>query len=256
MNWIISFLSYLWHLLQLWINTLFVTPIQNKEMLWILVPIWLGWFFSEFFQEKTGTSMGNAISNSIVVFWGSIDWFRQTVRLIGERAIIGTWNIATRLTLAGVVLIYGTLIIILGLKGKKIIRRMGRIREVTYVFAMFTPIFYQAMPFSIDHVIATLLFFPVFYFTIELIDKYTPNPKAIEEDNAAINGGASSTAKSPSLSTPSPGFRAPNSSFSSPVSRNPNPGYGFPSNGTRGSPGTPGINPQRNQGYPPMRPRI
>lgn len=249
-----NILIYLWELLKLWVNTLFVTPFQNTEMLWILVPIWLGWFLAEFFQEKTGTSMGNAISNAVIVFWGSIDWLRQTASFVHEKAITGIWNIIVRYSLAGIVFIYGALIIILGIKGKKIIQRTGRIREVTYVFAMFTPIFYQTIPFSLEHILATLLFFPLFYFAIELIDKYTPNPKAIVEDNAAISGSsANNAAKSPSPITPSPSLRPP-MQRSTQMARE--PGYGFPGSGMRSSPSAPNLNPQRNQGYQPNRPRV
>jgi hypothetical protein len=189
MSWFINFVLYIWELLRLWFSTIFLTPFQNADMLWILVPVWLGWFFAEFFQEKTGTSMGNAMSNAVIVLWGSIDWFRQTVGLMSERVITGFWSIAPRFFLAAVVLGYGLLIIILGVKGKKVIQYIGRIREVTYVFAMFTPIFYNTIPFSFEHILATVLFFPLFYYVIELIDRYTPNPRALLEDASSGNRG-------------------------------------------------------------------
>ncbi|MEK6938103.1 MAG: hypothetical protein AABX04_03590, partial [Nanoarchaeota archaeon] len=69
-----------------------------------------------------------------------------------------------------------------GIRGNKAIKYLGRIREVTYIFIMFVPIFYNEIPFSVNHIIAAILFFPLFYFVIELLDRYTPNPKAIMED--------------------------------------------------------------------------
>jgi len=79
---------------------------------------------------------------------------------------------------------YGGLIVGLGIKGNSLIKYIGRVREVTYVFAMFVPIFYNAIPFSGGHILGAILFFPLFYFVIELLDKYTPNPKAMVEDLA------------------------------------------------------------------------
>src|SRR4030042_608140 len=190
MSWFITFVLYIWELLKLWFNTMFLLPFQNTDMLWVLVPVWLGWFFAEFYQEKTGTSMGNAMSNAVIVFWGSIDWFRQTTRLMAERVITGFWNIAPRFFLASVVLIYGLMIIILGVRGKKVIQYVGRIREVTYVFAMFTPIFYGAIEFSFEHILATVIFFPLFYYVVELIDRYTPNPRALLEDSGVSQQGS------------------------------------------------------------------
>jgi len=151
-------------------------------MLWLLVPVWASWFFAEFFQEKTGTSFGNAITNSVVVLWGSIDCTRQTLKLMASHTIAGTWNILGRFLIIGLVFAYGIMILVWSWKTKKLIKYLGRIREVTYVFAIFTPMFYNAVPFSWNLILAAILFFPLFYFAIELIDRYTPNPKAIIED--------------------------------------------------------------------------
>jgi hypothetical protein len=160
-------------------------------MLWILVPVWLGWFFAEFYQEKVGTSMGNAISNSTIIVWAAIDAARQTVKLMSAGTITGFLNIAARFFLILVLFGYGILIIILGIRGNRLIQYIGRIREITYVFVIFVPVFYNAIPFSFKHIIAAVVFFPVFYFFIELIDKITPNPKAIVEDQEDGQKGSS-----------------------------------------------------------------
>lgn len=182
---------YIWNLFKLWLSTIFVTPFQNIDMLWLLVPIWIAWFFAEFFQEKIGTSMGNAITNAVVILWGSIDCTRKTLQLMSEKILTNWMDLAMRFGFILLLFIYGAIIVILGWKGNKIIKYIGRVRVVTYVFAMFVPIFYNAIPFSIEHIIAALLFFPVFYFVIELIDHYTPNPKAITEDLEEASGQSS-----------------------------------------------------------------
>lgn len=202
---------YIWQLFQLWLHTIFVTPIQNMEMLWILVPVWLGWFFAEFFQEKIGTSMGNAISNAVIMLWGSVDSLRQTMRLITNKVLVGFWDIVPRFALIALIFGYGTVIVVLGWKGNKIIKYIGRVRELTYVFAMFVPVFYNAIPFSWNHIIAAVLFFPLFYFAIELLDKLLPNPKAIREDLEESSGsgskgleGMGDLGKEPAEELPSP----------------------------------------------------
>lgn len=184
MVWYISIFSYIWQLFKIWINTLFVVPFQTTDMLWLLVPIWLSWFFSEFYQEKIGTSMGNAITNAVVVLWASIDCMRKTLDFVKARIIVNFWDMFPRFALIFVIFAYGAILIYLGMTGNKIIKKIGRVREVTYIFAMFVPIFYGAIPFSFAHLFAALLFFPLFYFAIELIDRYAPNPKAIMHDLA------------------------------------------------------------------------
>jgi hypothetical protein len=173
---------YLWSLFKLWIHTLFLVPFENLDMLWLLVPVWLAWFFAEFFQEKVGTSIGNAMSNAIVILWGSIDCSRQTVRLIVQHSIAGFWTIFLRFLIIAGIFAYGVLIIVLGWKGNKIIKTIGRIREITYVFVIFVPVFYNATKLSFDLFFAAVLFFPLFYFFIELINRYLPDPKAVVQD--------------------------------------------------------------------------
>ncbi|MFH0870258.1 MAG: hypothetical protein V1866_04345 [archaeon] len=159
-----------------------MVPFQNLDMLWLLVPVWLAWFFAEFFQEKVSTSLGNAMSNAIIILWGSIDCSRQTIRLIGEHAIAGFLNIFLRFFIITVIFAYGLLIIMLGWKGNKVIKAIGRIREITYVFVIFVPVFYNASKLTLNHLVAAVLFFPIFYFVIELMDRYIPDPKAVVED--------------------------------------------------------------------------
>jgi hypothetical protein len=131
--------------------------------------------------------MGNAITNAVVVLWGGIDCSRQTVKLITEKAIHSTIEIVGRFALIAAIFIYGIIIVRLGIKGNKIIKHIGRVRIVTYVFAMFVPVIYNAIPFSTEHFIATVAFFPLYYFIIEFIDWATPNPKAIEQDMNELN---------------------------------------------------------------------
>ena len=185
----VEVVSYIWNLFTLWLHTLFITPFLNTQMLWLLVPIWIAWFFAEFFQEKEGTSLGNAMSNAIVILWGSIDCMRQTITLISQGVLIGTWDLVGRFFLIVLLFVYGIVIIILGWQGKQIIRKIGRIREVTYFFAMFVPVFYNAIPFSLEHLLAAILFFPAFYYGIELIDRETPDPRALVEDTEAKRAG-------------------------------------------------------------------
>ena len=178
-----SFLSYAGFLFKTWIETLFIVPFRNYDMLWLLVPVWVAWFFAEFYQEKAGTSLGNAITNAVVVLWGSIDCTRQTVNLILTKVITAPMEIFLRFSLITIVFAYGLIIVILGIKANKLVKYIGRVRVVTYVFAMFVPIFYNAIPFSWNHLIATIVFFPLFYYAIEILDRIIPDPKAVVEDS-------------------------------------------------------------------------
>jgi hypothetical protein len=182
-----AILVYFWTLFKLWGHTIFISPFVNETMLWILVPIWLGWFFAEFFQEKSGTSIGNAMSNATIIIWASVDCTRQTVELISAGDIVGFWNIFTRFAIIALLFGYGLLVVVLGIKGNTLVRKIGRIREITYVFAMFIPVLYNFAALTWSHIISAVIYFPVFYFALELIDRILPDPKAIEIDERRDN---------------------------------------------------------------------
>lgn len=173
---------YFWEMIKLWLYMLFIVPFVRLEMLWLLVPVWVAWFFAEFFQEKKGTSLGNAMSNAVVILWGSIDCTRQTVNLISTGVLTNICGMMGRFGLLLLLFAYGLVIVVLGWRGNPIIKKIGRIREVTYFFVMFVPLFYNAIEFSLQYFLAVILFFPVFYYVIELIDFETPDSAALEED--------------------------------------------------------------------------
>lgn len=176
---------YMWSLFSLWAQTLFILPFKNPNMLWILVPLWLSWFFGEFFQEKLGTSFGNAISNAVIVLWAGIDCVRQTLELMHNGEIVDL--IAARFALCGVLIAYGILIIVYGTRTKEKVKRFGRIRDVTYAFAITVPVLYNAADLTWNHFLAALIFFPIFYYGIQLLDLKAPTPKALQRDLGETN---------------------------------------------------------------------
>ena len=188
---IIAILLYLWGLVKTW-GALFIAPIGNLEMLWIIIPIYLNWIFSEFFQEKRGTSLGNAISNATIVLWVSIDWSRTSTRFFANNAI-SSWHLAWNIVASVLVFAYGIWVVYEGVKGKNLTHYIGRVRVATYIILMGTPLIYNS-PIPLGNaLIAIVLFFPVYYFFIELLDRLLPDPASIKEDEAkagSFNGGA------------------------------------------------------------------
>ncbi len=165
-------LSYLADIFSTWLN-LFTTPFVkgNSEVLWIIVPVYISWLLAEYYQEKVGTRIGNAISNGFVGLWVGIDWAR---RLAGEFVLTAAFAGKSFITL--VMFVYGLLIIYKGMKGKKIAMLIGRVKEVSYLMIVFSPIVYGLVPLSWNVVMGIVLFFPLIYFLTEIIDKMLPSP--------------------------------------------------------------------------------
>lgn len=161
--------------------SIFAAPLQKPEMFWIIIPVWINWFFTEFFQEKYGTSFGNAISNGVIPILASLDWVRYLYRLLAEGVISFTFGIFMKFFLALAVFAYGIFVIIAGIKIHSIVFYIGKIRWVTYVLVMFTPIIYNVVKFNFYTLLAIIVFFPVYYWVIEIFDRITPEPRVYRQ---------------------------------------------------------------------------
>ena len=171
---------------------LFIAPLKNLDMLWIIVPIWGVWIFSEFFQEKKGTSFGNAISNGATMLFVGVDWTRYVIRQLSAGNLELGGKSITLIVVAAAVLIYGLAIILLGIKAKSLVRVIGRVRETTYFMVMFSPVIYGVEDLSLRTVAVILAFFPVFYIIVEIFDRLMPTPQTFEadEDLSKIGSGS------------------------------------------------------------------
>lgn len=180
-------LLFVWSSFLLWLSNIFVVPFRNFEILWILVPVYLGMILSEIFQEKHGTSMGNAISNSVIVFWGGIDFLRITVNSALRDGFV--LFDAVKLIIALAIIAYGVIILVAGLMAKTAIKRYARIRVVSYCIIIFAPIYYSAGTLDWSYMFGAVVFFPIFYGVMELFDIFLPDPVAFKLDNEAASGG-------------------------------------------------------------------
>ena len=163
-----------------WLS-IFAAPFKQPEMFWIIIPIWVNWFFTEFFIEKYGTSFGNAIGNGVIPMLASVDWTRYLYRLISEGIIELTFGVFLKLFLSVVVFGYGIFVIIAGIRIKRIVFYIGRIRWITYVLIMVTPIIYNVIKFNLRTLSVMVLFFPLYYWIIEFFDRITPEPRVYRE---------------------------------------------------------------------------
>ncbi|MFT4326226.1 MAG: hypothetical protein ACMXYK_01870 [Candidatus Woesearchaeota archaeon] len=160
-----STLLYVGSLFVSWLY-IFISPLFKFDILWIIVPIWLTWFFTEFFQESKGTALGNAITNGAITLWVGIDLTRYLVR---ETVFSFELLYLSKIFLCTCIVLYGVFIVHQGLKKKSYVRKIGRVRETTYFLLMFSPVVYGILEFSLSYFLAVFLFFPVWYFGIEFV---------------------------------------------------------------------------------------
>jgi hypothetical protein len=157
-------------------GAILAAPAKQPEMLWILVPIYLNWVFTDYFQERKGTDFGNAMTNGVVTLWAGMDWTRQTIKVFEFSTAI-----LTKIGISIIFIFYGLFIMVESARAKPIARYVGRVREVSYFMIVATPIFYGVIHIDLITIAAILLFFPIFYGLAELVDRILPAPPGEDE---------------------------------------------------------------------------
>ena len=165
-----------WHLFVYWLS-IFAAPLKEPEMFWIVIPIWVNWFFTEFFVEKYGTTFGNAVSNGAIPILASLDWTRYLYRLLSDGYIRNSSGVFLKFALSIGIALYGFFVILAGIKTNKIVFFIGRIRYITYVLLMATPIVYNVIKLNWYTLFTIMAFFPLYWWIVEILDRITPEPK-------------------------------------------------------------------------------
>jgi hypothetical protein len=182
MAWFTALVSFIWTAIVFvfanlfyWLSIFFVIPFKNFEILWVIIPVWINMIFSDFFQEKKGTSIGNALSNGAVMLWVGIDWTRFLVRALSSGKAVFSWIIFLDFFLCIIAVVYSIVIIYLGVRSKPVVKKIARIREISYVMLVFSPVIYGIVQVSWKYALVSIVFFPVFYLFFEILDRYLPD---------------------------------------------------------------------------------
>ncbi|MEK6874348.1 MAG: hypothetical protein AABX52_01210 [Nanoarchaeota archaeon] len=176
-NGILLFITTIWTLFTTWI-LIFISPIYpniKPDILWIIIPIWLNFIVTELYQEKNGTTFGNAIQNGLVAGLIGIDWMRYLTRTITEASVTISHELILKYLVSIIVFMYGCIIVYHGIKGRDYVKQLARIRAVTYILVIFAPAIYGIVELSLNYTLSILLFYPLFYTIIDYCNKNMPN---------------------------------------------------------------------------------
>ncbi|MFZ8800825.1 MAG: hypothetical protein ACO2ON_01435 [Candidatus Nanopusillus sp.] len=154
-------------------STIFLSTLTNEKIVWITYPVYIVWFSLELLEERIKFTYGNSLANSIIFSWVSIDWLRY-IYLHNE---FDNYN---KLILTIFFLSLSIFILIASLKRKKIAKILGKTGFFAYFQIMFTPFIYGIIEFTYINFLAVIIFYPLIYFTIYVIDKLVP--KFVDEE--------------------------------------------------------------------------
>lgn len=171
---------FLWGLFKTWIS-LFLAPLYptfTPDLLWIIVPIWLNFLVVELYEERHGTRYGTVIQNGLVAGIIGVDWMRTIVRAMISNGSPVTSLFSIKFGVALLVFSYGAAVVYCGIRAKPLTRRIGRVRAVTYILAVFTPAMYGIVPLTTTFFLSILIYYPIFHLLVNLIDKKAPGTPA------------------------------------------------------------------------------
>lgn len=140
---------------------------KNFMLAYVLVPIYINWITTDYFQEKKRTTLGNAATNGFMGLWVGFDWIRQSYAVFKEGSELLLF--VGKLIFSILVLLYGLFIVKLAVQKKEISQIIGRVREISYLAIVITPIIYGIVPIDLTTVTAILVFYPLFYGITEFI---------------------------------------------------------------------------------------
>jgi len=155
---------------------------KNATMAFALIPLYLNWISTDYFQERRRTSYGNAVTNGFMGIWVGLEWIRTSY--VAYQTTPDTTLLIGKLIISALILIYAAFIIKESVAGRKIAHIIGRVREISFFAILITPLIYDVVPLDILTILAIILLLPMFYGVVEFIE-YTvlPAPKAEKKRN-------------------------------------------------------------------------
>lgn len=153
---------------------------KDFNMAFALIPIYLGWFISDYYQERKGTSFGNAIANGFMGLWVGIDWIRNSYNIFKASEAASLGFLIVKIFISFGILAYAFVVMRAAARGQKIVHYIGRIREIAYFAIVFTPVVYEVVPLDLLTISAAILFFPIVYGLAEFVDYYVLPPSGAE----------------------------------------------------------------------------
>jgi len=161
--------------------TIFISTITNVEIIWITYPVYITWFAMEFLVERKEIRYSHSLANSIIFSWVSIDWLRHLY-------LDNELNDYNKLIITLFFLFLSIFILIASIKRKKIAKILGKTGFFSYFQIMFTPFIYGIIEFNYIDFLSVIIFFPLIYIAVYVIDKLVPEfveeeEKKFEEDN-------------------------------------------------------------------------
>ncbi|MDA3856114.1 MAG: hypothetical protein PF569_07695 [Candidatus Woesearchaeota archaeon] len=140
--------------------------IHQNNFFWIVIPILFIGIVTDKYQEESGTSVGNAISNGALIIFTGFSW----IQIISSRINFSIDVIASQYIFAVFIILYGFSIIGSGFGSGEFAKVYGRIRVITFMLIFFTMMIYVPLLYNYVSVVLFVLLFPFYYaFITELI---------------------------------------------------------------------------------------
>ena len=158
-------------------STIFISTLTNVKIIWVTYPVYITWFAMEFLVERKELRYSHSLANSIIFSWVSVDWLRHLY-------LDNELNDYNKLIITLFFLFLSLFILIASIKRKRIAKILGKTGFFSYFQIMFTPLIYGIIEFNYIDFLSVIIFFPLIYITVYVIDKLLP--EFIEEEEEKL----------------------------------------------------------------------
>lgn len=147
-----------------------IISIQQNNFFWIVIPVLFIGILTDKYQEESGTSIGNAISNGALIIFTGFSW----IQIISSRINFPIDIAASQYLLAVFIILYGFSIIGSGFGTGEFAKKYGRIRVITFMLIFFTMMIYVPLLYNFISIVLFVLLFPFYYAFITELVKVMP----------------------------------------------------------------------------------
>jgi len=144
-------------------------PLTNFEALWFLLPVYFNWLLFEIFFEHEEKRFGRRFINGFTLIWISLGFIKY---LIQSFVLSVNWII--KLIIVILTMIFGGHILVWALKGNKIIKHIGRTRELSFLIIFITPFFFDLLEFDVTYLLSGLILYVTFYLIFLILQRIVP----------------------------------------------------------------------------------
>ncbi len=162
------------------IQEIILSPMNNPELLWVLIPAYINWILRDLFFEKDN-SASNVFMNGSTSIWTGVIWLKylsentELANFLLDYSIVLPFSIQLKTIISFSLICFGIFLMWTALSDNEFFMHFGRERVISFLIIIFSPIVYDIIQFDFLFAVSSLVFFTCTTFVLFILSKIIPN---------------------------------------------------------------------------------